>query len=524
MKIRAVLNGIAALAAIGAFYTFAFCMVDDVDDASISQEYYYNTATETAPTETMIASANKITLETYHREIAETPMDKDAAHVNNSIDVNLNYEAAPSDDITENIVVTPLTDAEDKTVTTSVPVSSAEDEAATESAGADIPAENIQAENNDIPEDVSSVEEFDDVPEDIEGDMIISENHMDTAQADYMDALSYNNEVDDSSIEEINKKMEELEEALTQTTTDTVFSENTEAFTTTAPTNIITSLGTHFETVPAFSETTSQTSESIVTESPEGAEVFTAKVDGVVQEFDAYELVCMIVSTEMSPYFNQEALKAQAVAAYSYVKYHNVNGLVPSVLVKRDIPEEVKQAVSSVWGKCCYYNGEVAQTVYTASTAGTSAASVNVWGGSVPYLTSVATPFDVQSDPNYGVIATFTKDDVKSSLENSLGITLSDSPENWFTITSRVDGNYVSGVNIDGQLTVSGRKIRESVLKYRIKSWCFDVSYADDEFTFVTYGYGHGVGMSQNGANILAKQGYTYDQILTYYFSGITVE
>lgn len=62
------------------------------------------------------------------------------------------------------------------------------------------------------------------------------------------------------------------------------------------------------------------------------------------------------------------------------------------------------------------------------------------------------------------------------------------------------------------------------MLKYSIKSWCFDVSYADGEFTFITYGYGHGVGMSQNGANILGKQGYTYDQILAYYFPGITIE
>lgn len=233
----------------------------------------------------------------------------------------------------------------------------------------------------------------------------------------------------------------------------------------------------------------------------------------------------MIVSTEMSPSFSPEALKAQAVAAYSYVKYHNVNGLVPTVLVKRDIPQEVTDAVNAVWGKCCYYNGKVAQTVYTASSAGTTASAVNVWGGAdVPYLTSVATPFDAQSDPNYGVITVFTEDQIRTALESSLGITLSEDPANWLTVTSRVDGNYVSGLNVDNQLTISGMRLREKVLKYSIKSWCFDVSYADGEFTFITYGYGHGVGMSQNGANILGKQGYTYDQILAYYFPGITIE
>ena len=112
---------------------------------------------------------------------------------------------------------------------------------------------------------------------------------------------------------------------------------------------------------------------------------------------------------------------------------------------------------------------------------------------------------------------------MKQVLESTLGITLSDDPANWLTVNGRVDGNYVSSVNVDGQLSVSGRKIREKVLNFGIKSWCFDVSYANGEFTFVTYGYGHGVGMSQNGANILAKQGYTYEDILRFYFPGITV-
>ena len=280
----------------------------------------------------------------------------------------------------------------------------------------------------------------------------------------------------------------------------------------------------YFETTPAWSET-APSDTALTTFDPEAGEIFTARVDGTVQQFDAYQLVSMIVSTEMSPSFSPEALKAQAVAAYSYVKYHNVNGLVPTVLVKRDIPQEVTDAVNAVWGKCCYYNGKVAQTVYTASSAGTTASAVNVWGGAdVPYLTSVATPFDAQSDPNYGVITVFTEDQIRTALESSLGITLSEDPANWLTVTSRVDGSYVSGLNVDNQLTISGMRLREKVLKYSIKSWCFDVSYADGEFTFITYGYGHGVGMSQNGANILGKQGYTYDQILAYYFPGITIE
>ncbi len=544
MKIRAVLNGVTALAAVGAFYTFAFCMVDDVDDAAITKEkhsqYYYNTATQTvtSPAETMLASANRIIEETYNREAAEMPMDNDLERVNQVIGVTYGYEASPQKAETEgDIDVTPLfstqTEAQTEVFTTVVPYESPE--TATESAGAAVDTEPVtevvtEAETSAVPETVveTESENFDLVPE--EGaDIIVSDNMLDAADS-YSDALHYQNK-DNVSIDEINEKMAQMQQSLTTAeTTAPVTSSLPESYTeftlpTFAPTpTTVISSGTFFETIPYIPETSPVTSESIVSQSPAGNEIFTAKIGGVVGEYDAYELVRMIVSTEMSPSFSPEALKAQAVAAYSYVKYHNVNGLVPSVLVKKDIPDEVTAAVDAVWGKCCYYNGEVAQTVYTASTAGRSAASENVWGGKVPYLVSVDTPNDAAADPNYGVISTYSQSDMKYYLENSLGITLSEDPANWLTVTSTVDGKYVSGVNVDNQITISGRKLRESVLKYGIKSWAFDVSYADGEFTFITYGYGHGVGMSQNGANYLGKQGYTYDQILKYYFTGITVE
>ncbi len=523
MKLRAILNGLAALTAIGAFYTFAFCIVDDVDTNEISQEYYYNTATETQTTTEKIEKAEmdiKPDKEntTHIRDNIDLPEQQDDIRVENQINSQNNYEDVQ--DISENtpdqIEVTPLAEPE-AAETTYVPDAEHDNEK-TESA-APVQTEAVtEREKDDF--------DYDSVPVENDEDMVFSENYIGETDVNSQDAYADSDDTDadllseldrettetQPSTEEIERRLEEMQEALNETTTaspddgDYVFSE-----------------GTYFETVPSMTETTESETE-LTTTTPEGNEIFTAKIGGKVQEYDAYQLVCMIVSTEMSPSFNQEALKAQAVAAYSYVKYHNVKGLIPTVLVKYDIPDEVRTAVSAVWGKCCYYNGQVAQTVYTASSAGTTASAVNVWGGNdVPYLTSVATPFDVQSDPNYGVIQTFSAEYMRSALESSLGITLSDTPENWLTITSRVDGNYVSGVNVDGQVIVSGRKIRESVLKFGIKSWCFDVTYADGEFTFVTYGYGHGVGMSQNGANILGKQGYTYDQILMYYFPGITI-
>lgn len=515
MKLRAVLNGLAALAAVGVFYTFAFCMVDDVNDAEISRDYHYSTETEALSSETTVETniegANIVTENGYDIEKAEAPSLLDISVIGNKVADAPQYLAGA--DNSENApnkapMITPIYESseEDIPVNTAVPDEDTE-KLSTESAGAD---ENIPAEDT---------EDFDSVPEESDDEIIVSTNYLDEAENNYAAEMNRVNR-ENITKDEIAKKMKEIEESLASQQTTPAQSITPEETTT-----LISSIGTFFETVPVFSTfTETEPVTSIVSSSPAGNEMFTAKVDGITQEFDAFELTCMIVSTEMSPSFSPEALKAQAVAAYSYVKYHNVNGLVPTVLVKRTIPAEVKDAVTSVWGKCCYYDGKVAQTVYTASSAGTSASSVNVWGGSVPYLTSVATPFDAELDPNYGCVATFSKNEIKNALESKLGIILSDDPENWLNITSRIDGNYVESINIDNQIIISGRKMRENILSYRLKSWCFDVTYDNDTFTFVTYGYGHGVGMSQNGANILAKQGYTFDQILCYYFTGITVE
>lgn len=254
-------------------------------------------------------------------------------------------------------------------------------------------------------------------------------------------------------------------------------------------------------------------------------EYFTARVHGEVSNYDAYELVCMIVANEMSPSFAPEALKAQAVAAYSYLKYHSYKGLTPSVLTRTPIPAEVEAAVAEVWGLCCYYDGVPAETVYTASTSGYTASAANVWGGNgYPYLISHECPFDAESDPNYGIQTSWSEEEMRTRLERFTGGKLSDDPSKWLIVTEYEDGNYVKEVLIDGKYTATGIQIRENVMSYKLKSASFEVSYSDGQFTFTTYGYGHGVGMSQNGANFLAKQGYTFEDILKFYYHGITVQ
>lgn len=478
MKKSTVLSGIASLLLVAGFYTFAFCLVEDVDEEPISMDFYYSTETD-ADTGEDIGEATSAAVSEY---------------------AGMDY----SDIVTKREAVTtvPPNFADDSEIPMSLPSGHAEELGDTNENKNTASHNNVLADDNDQEKKLSQLGSEDDPADDLMED-----------QQDYDEDADDDDDViidDDPSSED--------------DTASTVASA-AESLADIAPVSvadvIVTIDDTPTETTPTFITTEAVTETSTV--SSNGNEVFTAKYGGSVHTDDAFDLVCRIVNNEISASFSDEAIRAQAVAAYSYVKYHNVNGLTPTVLVKSDPPQRIVDLVSSVWGKCCYYNGKVAQTVYMASSSGYTASSVNVWGGSVPYLISVECPFDADGDPNYGKQTKFSESEIRSALERYLGITLSENPENWLTVTGHIDGNYVSTVDVDGQATITGRKLRESVLSYNLKSASFDISYSDGYFIFTTYGWGHGVGMSQNGANYLAKLGYTYDQILKYYYTGIDV-
>ena len=253
----------------------------------------------------------------------------------------------------------------------------------------------------------------------------------------------------------------------------------------------------------------------------------TVSVGGAVTEMAAYDAICQIVEGEMGSSFSPEALKAQAVAAYSYIKYENKAGRSPS-LPMRTPSQKVQAAVSSVIGQAVYYNGSVAFTPYHASSAGYTNSSAEVWGGSYGYLTNVSSAYD----PSAGyknLTTTISVSTVKSGLERFFGIMLDDSnPQNWMKITSANQGGYVTKLtvmDINGQTySTTGRKLRENILNYALKSHAFTFTYDGSNFIFSTNGYGHGVGMSQTGANGYAiNEGWTYQQILTHYYPGTNV-
>lgn len=280
-----------------------------------------------------------------------------------------------------------------------------------------------------------------------------------------------------------------------------------------------------------FGQTTTEATTKATTKATEAEEEIvssswgnlTYKYNGSTHTDDAYTVVCKVVEAEMGSSFDEEALKAQAVAAYSFIKSKNNSGVAPSLSMKSNVSQKVKSAVSAVSGEAIYYNGKVIEAVYSASQGGASAGSEQVWGGKIPYLASVENDYDDEDTKHYGYEKTFTKSQVKSYLESYLGSSPSSDPDEWIVIESRYDSGYVNRVTIDGRKTVTGRTVREEIFDFDLKSANFEVEYDDGEFIFTTYGYGHGVGLSQIGANLYAKHGYDYIEILEHYYTGVTV-
>lgn len=286
-------------------------------------------------------------------------------------------------------------------------------------------------------------------------------------------------------------------------------------------------------------ETTSQNGETTAATEAIEPSGFTLTVrysgsGGKVTE-DGADLLARVVMGEIGSSFSEEAIKAQAVASYTYIKYYNNSGEAPTVSVKT-ADDKVKRCVREVLGQGIYYNGDLIQAVYGASSAGYTASSMNVWGVDYPYLQSRKCELDEKYDPNYGAKNSFTAAEIKEAVKSAAGIELEGDPGSWFAIKDYVDNVYVGNITVGGRdsftdgdgdtVKITGKVMRERILKGKLRSSCFDISYnaETERFTFTTYGYGHGVGLSQYGANNLATQwGYDYRQILEYYYPGTNI-
>lgn len=280
--------------------------------------------------------------------------------------------------------------------------------------------------------------------------------------------------------------------------------------------------------------TSSSASSTVSAGSSEIGEKVWVTVNGKAQELALLDVLPRIVENEIGSSSEPEALKAQAVAAHTYIRYYNDRGDAPAVSLKAVYPAnqaKMDAAIQAVADKIITVNGKAVYTPYCASSAGKTNSSADVWGGSLSHLVSVESRYDSQDTKNWGTKKTMSVSEVQKLLETKGGITVSGEPEEWFKVINYTAGGYNKNMSVCGQTqctingktqTITGRVLRENILSLR--SAKFDVKVEGDSFIFTTYGYGHGVGMPQIGANLYAKnEKWSYQKILTHYYTGVTI-
>lgn len=263
---------------------------------------------------------------------------------------------------------------------------------------------------------------------------------------------------------------------------------------------------------------------------------------GEVQQVPRRDYLIGAVAAEMPLSWPDEALKAQAVAAHSYVLYCRdhataANGAWLSADPARRQGYLTDTVLHSYWGtrydanyirlsalvdsvltQVLCYEGAPAGTSYFAISNGRTEASENVWGTALPYLVSVDSSTDLAAD-HYEYALTLSAQQTAQQLA-ALGLTADlAAPEQWFGTPEYTAAGYVAALPVCGQ-RITGTALRQAL---GLRSTCFTVRYESGTFCFTTKGYGHGVGLSQWGAKALAEQGQNFADILAHYYPGTSL-
>lgn len=246
------------------------------------------------------------------------------------------------------------------------------------------------------------------------------------------------------------------------------------------------------------------------------------------REMDAKEALARMLEAETDPNFNEEALKAQAVAAYTYLKYRNTNWKITGVTLADEYSDEVYNAVRAVFGEYLSFGNKPAFTPFFRLSAGRTTAADAVYGQNFPYLRAVDSISD-RTQADYKTELIFSATDLRDVLlAYDSKLTLGENPSEWIKI-DRHDGavnvgvGYVETVSVGGK-QISGIDFVEKVMQGKnLPSQCFSVTYSETtgEFMFEIYGVGYGVGMSLLGADKMAATGSSYAEILAKFYSGV---
>lgn len=249
-------------------------------------------------------------------------------------------------------------------------------------------------------------------------------------------------------------------------------------------------------------------------------------------QMDLEDYVVGAVLSEMPASFELEALKAQSVAARTYAlqtcnsstKHAGAictsHSCCQGYLTDEDYLllgwhekyiERVRQAVTETAGQVLVYDGALIRAPYFSCSGGATESAVTVWGRDYPYLQSVESPGEEET-----VYYTHAKTFDLLEFQEKLGITLSGKPESWFGNFTYTTGGGIASMEIGG-VAYRGTTLRSLL---GLRSTVFQVVVSENAIRFETRGYGHRVGMSQYGADAMAKEGCSYIQILSHYYQG----
>ncbi len=259
-----------------------------------------------------------------------------------------------------------------------------------------------------------------------------------------------------------------------------------------------------------------------------------------------FEYVCGSVAAEMPLMYHEEALKAQAIACYTNsLRLKNssdksdINGADISdnpathqgYLTREERKEKwgddyqkyeskLETIVKEVEGEYLSYKNEYCLCAFSAICTGTTESAENVWGEKLPYLVSVKSSGDTLS-PQYSSTNTFTKSQFISIMKD-LGVSINSKTNLKDVIGKEKTSKAGTVLNLQiNKKELTGEEIRNA---FSLRSSAFKITANENEVTFKVSGYGHGVGMSQYGADFMARQGSTYDEILKHYYKGAEIQ
>ena len=253
----------------------------------------------------------------------------------------------------------------------------------------------------------------------------------------------------------------------------------------------------------------------------------------VINQIDLETYVAGVVSGEVSPKWPLEALKAQAVAARTYVLYKQVENQQEPFDVFASVldqvyhghaarSESVLRAVAETKGHVVTYDRRPIYAAYSSTAAGPTEDALYVWALNLPYLKGVDCPFDEQA-PRYDWRTSFTFEFLEQQLRKegfAVGTVATLTPYT-FTPSGRVD--RVRLLHSQGEIILRGQDLRRIVGYSKIFSTNFSIESMGAEVVVVGHGAGHAVGMCQWGMREMAELGYDYQSILRHYYPGTTL-